>query len=511
MQEELTRDMECEVLIVGLGPVGAALGALLASRGRSVIVVERERTVYPLPRAVGFDGDVMRIFQRMGLADEVAKHVRFSPFYDFVAADGQLLLRYDRSAGGHPSSWPHNVTFYQPAVELLLREQIERSAAGRYLLGYAFEDLRQDADAVVARFGSETGQLRIRASYLVGCDGAKSEVRRKCGIGLDNFGFDEPWLVVDFLADDLSGLPDRNMQFCDPARPATYLQMGPGRYRWEFMVLESDPPGSMQDEKTIRRLLAERGVSREDPIERSAVYRFHGLVARQWRKGRVLLAGDSAHQTPPFAGQGLCSGLRDAFNLAWKLDRVVKGEASDALLDSYEVERRPQVSFIIRSAIELGRIVCTIDPERAALRNADMLANLSAGRMPPPLTYPPLAEGCLLAGAPGAGELFPQPVAFAGGRTLRFDDLSAGKAVLVGRSRAALEGVRSADIMSIPLDEDRVAPFATAISAWLDAKSTDCVLVRPDFHVFGTGDAGKLVSEYNRMTGCGEAAALAAS
>jgi 3-(3-hydroxy-phenyl)propionate hydroxylase len=513
MLEKTATETECDVLVVGLGPVGAATAALLASRGIDVLAVDRERVMYPLPRAVGFDGDVMRIFQAMGLAEAIQPHVRFSPFYDFLAADGTLLLRYDRSRSGHPSGWAHNVTFFQPPIEALLRQRVVESGHGRIMLGQTFTALSNNQDGVTADLTDDDGvPLRVRARYLIGCDGARSEVRRACGIDLEDYGFDEPWLVVDFLSDDLSGLPDRNVQICDPRRPATYLQMGPGRYRWEFMALGGERAEEMQREETVRRLLAECGVTRTDPIERAAFYRFHGLIARQWRRGRVVLAGDSAHQMPPFAGQGFCSGIRDAFNLAWKMERVLGGRSAPSLLDTYEAERKSQVAFMIRSAIELGRIVCTTDPGKAAARNLEMLANQEAGRVPPPLTYPPLDQGCLLEGSPGAGELFPQPVAVGETGTVRFDDLARRRPILLARRSEDLDGATPDEgIAILALDQPALSPFAGAATAWLDARRAEAVLLRPDHYVFGTGRPKDLIEAFRRQTANSTGWAMAAA
>jgi 3-(3-hydroxy-phenyl)propionate hydroxylase len=491
-------DVECDVIVAGLGPVGAAVAALLSQKGHSVIALDREMQLYPLPRAVGFDGDIMRIFQRMGLADEVGKHIRFSPYYDFVSADGKLLLSYDRSNGGHPSGWLQNVTFYQPAIEQALRAEILSSGRGDIFLGYTFESLAQDEDGVSVTFRTGENTLKLRGRYMIGCDGARSEVRAALGIGLEDLDFNEPWLVVDFLSDDLAGLPDRNIQVCDPKRPATYMQMGPGRYRWEFMIHPGEDRVAVRQESFIRQLLSERGLTRSDPIERSAVYQFHGLIAETWRKGRVLLAGDAAHQMPPFAGQGFCSGLRDAFNLAWKLDLVLSGQSSEELLDSYEAERKPQVAFMIETAIRLGRIVCTTDPDKARERDAAMLAQREAGAAaPPPLMYPPLAEGLFFKGNPGAGELFPQPCRDQGEGVARFDDLVQGRAALVARhSSLAADLTAEDDIWVSSLDRPELAPFRDQIAVWLQERSADAVLIRPDFYVFGTGKPDALITGY---------------
>ena len=224
-------------------------------------------------------------------------------------------------------------------------------------------------------------------------------------------------------------------------------------------------------------------------IERKAVYRFHGLVAKDWRAGRVLLAGDSAHQMPPFAGQGMCSGLRDAANLAWKLRAVLRGEAGDALLDTYQAEREPHVRTYIELAIGMGRVVCTQDPAIAAQRDAGMLAQRAAGVPPlPPAAPAPLASAAVLAGSSGAGALFPQPVCPAAGR---LDD-----AIGEGPWLIAREPCPEAVDFAIALSDPRVAPFAQDLDSWLERHGASAVLVRPDRYVFGAGEPAELAAAY---------------
>ena len=228
-------------------------------------------------------------------------------------------------------------------------------------------------------------------------------------------------------------------------------------------------------------------------MERRAVYRFHGLIARRWRHGRVFLAGDAAHQMPPFMGQGLCSGLRDAVNLAWKLHAAVTGSAGDALLDSYQQERAPHVAFVVRKAIEMGRIVCTLDPEVAAARDARMLPDPACA---PPAALPALAEGCLLRNTPAAGCIFPQPHAAPAAHQPagRLDDRLGPGAWLLHAGQtsppAAVSGLRV--IGPDALDSAQ----ARAVADWLSAHGGESVLVRPDRVVFGTGKAANLAQSY---------------
>ena len=470
---------DSDVLVVGLGPVGAALCALLARQGVSAIAVEKDTDIYPLPRAAHFDHEIMRLFQKLGIAEEMQAASQVAPTYEFRNAAGQVLMSYDLIAQGSPSGWSPSYMFHQPSLELALRRLADLSPLVDLRLARTLLAFTQDGDGVTATVEGPSGREILRTRWLVGCDGAKSPVREALGVGMEDFNFDEPWLVLDALVSDPSRLPAANLQICDPARPTTCLVMSQGRHRWEFMLLPGETPEDLLDDDVIRELLKPWNCEDCVEIERKAVYRFHGRVADRWRKGRVLLAGDAAHQTPPFAGQGLCSGLRDADNLAWKLAAVIKGGADPALLDSYQTEREPQVRDVIQLAIAMGRVVCIADPQAAAMRDAGMLAQRAAGGEAPPPAPLRLGPGVMLDGA--GGEYFPQP--WAGER--RLDDVL-GEGPWVIR-REDLSG--------------RLAPFAADLTRWFDSRAADAVLVRPDRYVFGTGDAAALQAAWAARVG----------
>lgn len=486
---------DCDVLVVGLGPVGATLAALLGRRGVSVLAIDRETEPYPLPRAVHFDHEIMRLFQQLGVAEEVLRATRAMPDYEFRSADGQLLMRLPAAADS-PSGWAAGYMFHQPSLEAALRRLLAADANVEVRLGVRLEALAQDGDGVTATLADGEGDTCVRARWLVGCDGARSRVREAIGGGLTDLDFDEPWLVVDVTAPPGCRTPEVNLQLCDPARPTTCVLSGPGRHRWEFMILPGETPEAMLDDALIRELIAPWDCGPVG-IERKAVYRFHGLIAKRWRAGRLLIAGDAAHQTPPFAGQGMCAGLRDAANLAWKLAAVLDGASSEALLDTYQAEREPHVRGAIELAIGMGRVVCLLDPEAAAQRDAGMLAQRAAGAPGlRPLPPPPFASGCVLAGAPGAGVLFPQPTAGEGARRLRLDDLLGDSAWLIHKGQG--EPRRDAGICMAGLEADGLAPFRDALAAWLDAHAVEAVLVRPDRYVFGGGRADALRTDWFR-------------
>jgi len=490
-------DFDCDVLVVGLGPVGAAVAALLVRQGVRVIAIDRDTVVYPLPRAVHFDHEIMRLFQHLGVAEAVGEQARPVPAYEFRNGDGQLLMRLP-PAPATPSGWASGYMFHQPSLEEALRGLLAASPLAEVRLGTKLTGLAQDADGVSADLIGSDGPSRVRARWLIGCDGASSAVREAIGGRLSDYQFDEPWLVVDVTAQPGARLPDVNLQVCDPKRPTTCVLGGPGRHRWEFMLLPGETPEAMLRDGVVEALIAPWDCG-PLTIERKAVYRFHGLVADRWREGRVLLAGDSAHQTPPFAGQGMCSGLRDAANLAWKLKAVLDGAAGEALLDSYQAEREPNVRGYIELAIGMGRMVCTLDPAAAAARDAQMLARLDAGAPPlPPLRPAPMTDGCVLPGAPGAGELFPQP----GSAEYRLDDVleatAPNGAWLIGRE--ALPAA-PAGVLALGLDVPTLVPFRADLTAWLDAHGVEAVLVRPDRYVFGAGSPSVLLEAWTTALG----------
>jgi len=483
------KDFDCDVLIVGLGPVGATLTSLLAQYGIKTIAIERDASVYPLPRAAHFDHEVMRVFQELGIAGEVERHTRPRGSYEFRAADQSVLARFN-SDKPSISGWEAGYMFHQPGVEYALRDLIAHSALAEMRIGWRFVSLDQDAGGVNATVESPAGNRTLRAKYLVGCDGASSRVRQSIDSKLDDYGFDEPWLVLDVKLEQESRVPQVSLQICDPAGPTSCVLMGPGRHRWEFMLL----PGQTQeevlrDEYILNKLAAWDCGPLE--VERKAVYHFHALVADAWRAKRVLLAGDSAHQTPPFAGQGMCSGIRDAANLAWKLSAVLNSQAPEALLDTYQTEREPHVRALIELAMSLGRVVCTLDHAAAAQRDQHMRANPNA--LADGAALPSLGAGCLMRGNPLAGTLFPQPVASVAGKKLWLDDVLGKGPWLISQ---APHPVKEGDLKVISLDSPELAPFRASLLAWLEANKADAVLVRPDRYVFGIGSPASLLDAW---------------
>ena len=478
--------VDCDLLVVGLGPVGDALSALARLHGLSVIAIDRSREPYNMPRAAVIDDEIMRIMQMIGITEQILPQTRAVDRYQFLTATRSVLLDFpfpERGAFG----WAPSYMFHQPAFEAALRERmIDLGVDVR--LGASFVGLAQDDDDVAVSIEQDGHSETLRARYVVGCDGGSSPVRTALGIALDDYGFEEPWLVVDTRIAPEFAPPVVAQQICDPARPITHMGMSNDRFRWEFMIKPGENAQELASDASVRTLIAPWGCANHLEIERKAIYDFHALVATEWRRGRVLLAGDAAHQMPPFAGQGMCSGIRDAANLAWKLAAVVHDGADDAILDSYQLERDPHTRAIIETAIAMGRMVCLLDPIAAAERDAAMLARKAAGEQDLSMAFPDL-QGGLLTETPFAGALFPQPMA----GDLQLDTVLGRDAVLIAR---ALPWATASGVHALALDDPALAPFRDAIAKWLDRGGGAAVLIRPDRHVFGTGDARWLLEQW---------------
>jgi len=497
-----------DVAIVGYGPVGQLLAILLGQRGHQVEVIERWPESYPLPRAVHFDHEIGRVLQSAGVAEALVGRTVAAPIYEWRNARGQTLIRFGRDTERSLSGWPESNMFCQPELERILDERVGSLPSIRVERGCEAVGLRSGGAGVALDLRRADGRTReLRARFVVGCDGANSFVREHIGSGWHDLGFHFDWLVVDVLPEDPRWEGPLNWQLCDPARPTTLVSGGPGRRRFEFMRLPHETLDELNSEAAAWRLLAPWEV---DPgnakLERHAVYTFRARWADAWRNGRALIAGDAAHQMPPFAGQGMCAGMRDAANLAWKLDLVLRGLASDLLLDSYMTERATHVSAMIQLSIELGRIICVAEPEEAAARDARMIGEARQRGAPVDARLPPLGPGCFAAGALAAGQLFPQDVVRHGGATGRFDDVVGGGFVLAspaGDPSAALDPERAAWFASLGGVSAHVAPGAPTddvnggYARWFETHGAAVVLQRPDGYVFGSAprleDAGALV------------------
>ena len=474
---------EAEVVIVGCGPAGAMLANLLGLQDIRTLVLEREPAIYNLPRAVHFDHEVMRLLQTVGLAEVMLPLVHVSPGMKFVDDTGRLLLEWPRPVERGPQGWHESYRFHQPEFEHVLREGLKRFPCVALRLRTEVFAVEQEQDGVVVRYEDlATGQLaKCRARYVVGCDGARSLVRRLMGVPMEDLGFHERWLVVDaILKRPRPDLGDYSVQHCSTRRPATYVRGTGDRRRWEIAVLPGEDGTAVTQPAKVFELL-ERWVGPEDvELERVALYTFHSAIAPVWRSGRLLIAGDSAHLTPPFLGQGMCAGMRDAGNLAWKLARVLRGLNDDTLLDTYQTERVPHVREYIELAVRLGGLINTKTMTTAVPRSVLADADGECARMAS--IKPRLGTGIAGGWNGFAGQLAPQPQ-LADGR--RLDDRVGYRfAAMLQREFAAnlpeeLFG-RLADREIMVVADDAPEP-----QAWLQAAGASAILVRPDRYVLG--------------------------
>lgn len=501
----IQRDSVFDVAVIGCGPVGITLAGLLGREGLRVAVFDRAREVYAQPRAVGFDHDAMRLFQRIGAAEALAPHVTDFRNTVYRGVDGQVIQRVQRIEPPYPYTWAPNFTCDQPGVEAVLRATVATMPTVHFGLGTELLGLEPRAGGLTLSLRDDRGQVAdCAARWVVGCDGASSTVRRLAGLKLHSHDYDEPWIVVDLKvgAAALARLPDTNVQYCEPERPCTYIVCPGNHRRWEFMLMPGEPREGALDPARLWTLLERWLRPGEAELWRAAAYRFHALVAEDWRAGRVLLAGDAAHQTPPFMGQGMCQGLRDAGNLAWKLAAVLRGEAGEALLDSYTAERRPHVEATTLMAKQLGVMLSERDPARARERDARLLRE--AGGAAPTLIrqelIPPLRHGLIVAGTPRAGEVLPQPRVHDGPRQDLMDDLlgAAWRVVLASDDRAtqtacaAAAAAHGLPLLIVAASGAAPVPGARVLHEsdgllrdWLGAAGLIGALVRPDHVVYG--------------------------
>jgi len=502
--------IDYDVVIVGCGPVGALAANLLGKAGLKTLVLERERAPHPLPRAVHLDHEMMRLFQSAGVIDVLAPGMRATDGHLHIGAD-HGVIRYMGTVG-QPRlyGWANDYFFYQPELEADLRAALTTYDHVELRDGAEFTGLDQDEAGVTVHYARD-GAQSARTRWVIGCDGARSAVRKCLGIELDDLDFEEPWLVVDAEVDGPVAFPPLtdvpagadlqtlSVMMCDPVRPATVVPGRGNHRRWEFMLLPGESDAQMMRPETVASLVGAWLADVPHRIVRAATYRFHGLVAAQWQAGRVFLAGDAAHQTPPFFGQGMCHGLRDVANLAWKMAAIAAGRAAPALLDSYQCERDPHVRGVIAAAVEAGRYICMLDPVAAAARDLAMRARAQEAE---PATaadlIPAIGSGIVLADTPGAGMRFIQPLL---GGDRKLDDVTGdgwrlfvrdGRTALVAESCKAR--IAGADDIAI-VDVGGLADDG-ALTAWLDGVGADAVLIRPDHYVYGTAtdDVGALIA-----------------
>lgn len=487
-----------DVAVVGAGPVGSTAANIAAEHGLTSVLIDESVEVFALPRAIHFDADIMRIFQFAGLAGRIEPLTRATTGGVHLGLDGEPIRRFRVPDRAGDLGWRPHYMFFQPELDALLRSAASKRPEVMARFGWRCTALSQGDDGVTLTLMEPAGgREEVRARYVLAADGAASSVRTWLGLELDDYGFDEPWIIVDAEVTDADLGPDYTIMYCDPARPATYVP-GPGRHRrWEFMLLPGETGSELSTLEGARGLVD--GVTPwlrdvELTVRRTAVYRFHALVARSWRAGRVFLCGDAAHQTPPFYGQGMCHGLRDVRNLLWKIAAIRHDLADESLLDSYQLEREPHVRAVIEAAVTNGRYICTLDPEVAARRDRELRERMDRGADVRSFreVIPGLRTGVIdkASDSEATGLLFVQPsLVVDGDRPRLLDDLVGDRFTLVsgvpvpdGPDVVAWTqklGGRVIEIGESITDPEELVP------RWCDAFGCVAAVIRPDRYVYG--------------------------
>ena len=448
------------VIIVGAGPAGCTAALLLADFGVPVTLLERRTQPHPLPRAVHLDDEVARILDRIGVSEGFLARSRPGSGLRLLDAGHRVMAEFSRECKPGAHGFPQANMFHQPDLEELMLARVERHPLidfrrGAEVCGLDDDDAPRPLTAAPVRVHARIAghPHTFTGRVVLGCDGANSTIRKLTGITMDDLGFTERWLVIDIMAGTGLDTWDGVEQVCDPARAATFMQVTGDRYRWEFQLRDGEDEADLITPHVLARLLRPwtgRGDLAGLQIVRSAGYTFRARLASRFQAGRVFLLGDAAHLTPPFIGQGLGAGLRDADNLAWKLAHVLTGRAEEDLLATYDAERRPHARAMIKKAVRVGWAMTGGQDRAAAVRRIALAAAVRSERIrgamastatprlktgalrhPPRRFFPPYLPAGLRPGA-----LIPNPMVSAGdGPPVRLDTILAGRTALLTARR----------------------------------------------------------------------------
>ncbi len=515
--------LDADVVIVGDGPVGQTLAIMLAEKEWKVTLVDRWPEPYTMSRAVAFDSEAARILASIGLTEYINTQTEPSGRYSWQNAKEQTLLDIRGVSQGW-CHWPDSTSMFQPALESALTARGARLPTLNVLRGHEVVDATDHGSYVEAGCIGPGGERReVSGRWLVGCDGANSFVRDRIGAAMHDLNFSRDWLICDVVLHEARTFDPNNLQICDPARPRTSASAGPGHRRWEFMRLDDETVEELDTEESAWRLLELFGVTPLNAtLLRRAIYAFKSQWADRWRSGRMLIAGDAAHIMPPFAGQGMCSCLRDAANLSWKLDLALRGHGDDTVLDTYGTERARHVQHAIRMSVNLGRVICQLDPVAAADRDVAMTAarERGIGTGAPKAPVHPLHGGLLYrgGGARGdrlAGRLMPQAMVRRGNKIGLLDEVvGTGFVLLAGEDPRPFLGaptlayLKSLNVRVVSVgpadapaeDDASVADTDRTYLPYLAREDARAVLIRPDFYIYGMiADSGEYLTLFDDL------------
>ena len=473
---------EFDVTIVGLGPAGGTLANLLAMHGFSILILDREKSFYPLPRAVHFDDEIMRVFQTIGITKDFLKHTIINKGTKFVNSKDKVILDWPRPKKITDNGWYPSYRFHQPDLEKKLRKKlknykkvsIEQNSEVKKII-----NSKNQVDIIYANISSHKEYI-VRSKYLVGCDGANSITRKQIKTTMDNLGFTQKWAVVDLiLKKKKNNLPDRTIQYSNPKQPATYCRNVGRRRRWEFAIKKNHTDKNVLSESYIWNFLKPWLNKSEAIIERKTIYTFESAIARKWRKGRVFIAGDAAHLMPPFMGQGMCAGIRDASNLAWKIANCIRNKFDETLLNTYQSERSLNVKEYIETTMRMGEFVNAVE----SIQITDNIKSDNKGIKSMQSIKPKLGKGLGNLKDRNRGKTFPQ-FKLKNNKTL--DDYFSKKGMIILSTDIKPKTSKNHLILK--------AKNLSEVSKYLKNINSKAILVRPDRFILASARSNKDVA-----------------
>lgn len=498
-----------DVAVIGYGPTGVTAANLLGRAGLNVVVIERNPDIYGRARAISTDEEVLRIWQQIGLADRLNQDMLPGGKVAFVDADGEPIIEIaavSHGSGHHPQQF-----IYQPALETVLRQGVDRYPHVEVLLEHECLRVLQDANGVelmLADLSADTVR-RVRASYVIAADGGSSPTRAQLGIGYEGRTYAQRWVVIDTEVLEQWPGHDRLRFRCNPSRPTVDCPTPLGHHRWEFPVRDDEDENDLITDAAVWKVLRSQGVTEAQvKLLRAVVYSHHVRFADRWRVGRVFLAGDAAHAMPPWIGQGMSAGVRDVANLCWKLAAVLDGSLPESILDTYQHERLPHVREVTDRAVKVGKIITQHNPLLAAVRNRIFRAVLRVpgtaewlrdNRWIPDAFYPRGLLATVKAHPAGAvGWLIPQPwVLGHSGVRIRLDDALQGRWTILHLGDAgSWPGWRTVGVQALritgsgtPPAPDTLVDVDDVLMRWMRRKRATALALRPDGVVYATAGA----------------------